>query len=236
MVPRDKDSAQGKRRQLSCKACRVRKIKCNRNQVCSNCSSSGIKCEWRDGCPPRTQLEVSLEEARAEVAQLNQIVNSLRQRLDSLDYAPAPQPIATSPYYPNVEGNLVTSAPPSNMYTYAPEPENLFYASSESSATDAQPFYPSFGAFLPSKSYPSLMPELEPRSPASSSSSFGSSHSSETEEPSWSSCTSGRFMTDRGAAGDTGVNFNYWGPPPMEKYSSEGYQWSNVGWSQSAFN
>lgn len=73
---------------VSCKNCRAKKLKCDRNAPCFNCSSRGIHCSYGDGVGPRgithlneTQFEAATQDlVAARLDRVEQLLLSLTGR------------------------------------------------------------------------------------------------------------------------------------------------------------
>lgn len=67
---------------IACQSCRVKKLKCERRQPCSNCSSRGITCHFL--VPPHSQPdEGPATQSDAELLQRIERLEAIIQRQDS---------------------------------------------------------------------------------------------------------------------------------------------------------
>ncbi|GAA5854997.1 hypothetical protein JCM9279_005717 [Rhodotorula babjevae] len=74
-------------RHLSCENCRVRKMKCSRQNPCLSCRMRGDRCVWIGQAPNGSADEDELEQSTNEVNRLKKLVDLLLARLEEQDEA-----------------------------------------------------------------------------------------------------------------------------------------------------
>lgn len=109
----------------SCAVCRQRKIKCDRQQPCSNCVRSGCECVFPSGrgrAPKRSRRVV---EGRLidKLARLETIVQHLAAGQTSSSRAPSPNPEVVTGTEQKFQINHIDPPPASNAQRSASPPE-----------------------------------------------------------------------------------------------------------------
>jgi hypothetical protein len=76
IMPKDqKEKHNSRQRPVSCKFCRVRKLRCSRGSPCSNCISRGITCELDQAIPqPVSDANSSESEIVARLRRLEELL------------------------------------------------------------------------------------------------------------------------------------------------------------------
>lgn len=96
----------GRRRPISCKLCRERKLRCSRHFPCSNCAGRGLVCQYeRDQTVPSplassdhgNAVETSPESTRAELLErlekLEALLETETRHAEPADSEPCDQPV-----------------------------------------------------------------------------------------------------------------------------------------------
>ncbi|GAA6033877.1 hypothetical protein JCM8097_000382 [Rhodosporidiobolus ruineniae] len=81
-----KTKQDNRQRHLSCENCRIRKMKCSRQDPCLSCRMRGDTCLWVGTAPPNgSAAQDELEQSTAEVQRLKRLVDLLLARLEEQD-------------------------------------------------------------------------------------------------------------------------------------------------------
>ena len=76
-MPKDQQTRAPRQRTVSCRFCRSRKLRCNRESPCSNCVSRGVTCELENAVrPPSVTASASESELLERVRKLERLVES----------------------------------------------------------------------------------------------------------------------------------------------------------------
>jgi hypothetical protein len=76
-MPKDQRTGVPRQRPVSCRFCRSRKLRCNRESPCSNCVSRGVTCELENAVrPPSEAASTSESELLERIRKLERLVES----------------------------------------------------------------------------------------------------------------------------------------------------------------
>jgi len=89
--PSDLSNVQAPLHQISCIVCRQRKVKCNKQQRCSNCAKAGVECIYSLPARPRRRIgngrsaeDVSREELIQRVRRYEALFKKYGPQLDAI--------------------------------------------------------------------------------------------------------------------------------------------------------
>jgi hypothetical protein len=90
-MPKDQQKRATRQQPVSCRSCRSRKLRCNRELPCSNCASRGVPCELEDAVRPPAVPASSLESELLErVRKLERLAESQQVRQQEIVTPPHP--------------------------------------------------------------------------------------------------------------------------------------------------
>lgn len=103
-MPKDHQKRATRQQPVSCRSCRSRKLRCNRELPCSNCASRGVPCELEDAVRPPAIPASSLESELLErVRKLERLAESQQVRQHEIVTPPHPSPVAPEAASPEIE-------------------------------------------------------------------------------------------------------------------------------------
>jgi hypothetical protein len=78
---------------VSCESCRKKKLKCDREMPCANCTSRGVTCEYQGRRPPLSSASTEPDEVNS-LRRENAAIKARIDRLEELIYSESP-PLGT---------------------------------------------------------------------------------------------------------------------------------------------
>ncbi|GAM44018.1 hypothetical protein TCE0_060r19302 [Talaromyces pinophilus] len=103
-MPKDHQKRATRQQPVSCRSCRSRKLRCNRELPCSNCASRGVPCELEDAVRPPAVPASSLESELLErVRKLERLAESQQVRQHEIVTQSHPTPVAPEAASPEIE-------------------------------------------------------------------------------------------------------------------------------------
>lgn len=103
-MPKDQQKRAIRQQPVSCRSCRSRKLRCNRELPCSNCACRGVPCELEDAVRPPAAPTSSLEsELLEKVRKLERLAESQQVRQHEIVTPPHPSPVAPKAAPPEIE-------------------------------------------------------------------------------------------------------------------------------------
>ncbi|KAH8926261.1 hypothetical protein BT69DRAFT_1014628 [Atractiella rhizophila] len=99
---------------LSCKFCRERRVRCDREMQCGSCTARGLRCEWAEGVTPTGRMiNRDLQNLRNEVQHLKHALAKREAEVARYREINPTMPLITPPLYHSSE--IASISPPHIM-------------------------------------------------------------------------------------------------------------------------